>query len=66
MIRPRCLCSLARAFTAHTQFVEIDHEIISTVILLQEGLYSVTSGSMCTKYWLPRNKVRLGELTLST
>ena len=39
----------------HT-FVEIDHEIISTVILLfpltQEGLLSVTSESMCTKYWL--------------
>ena len=40
---------------SHT-FVEIDHEIISTVILLlpliQEGLLSVTSKSMCTKYWL--------------
>ena len=37
-------------------FMEIDHEIISTVILLlpliQEGLLSVTSESMCTKYWL--------------
>ena len=38
-------------------FVEIDHEMISTVILLpsadfiQEGL-SVTSESMCTNYWL--------------
>ena len=38
-------------------FVEIDHELISTVILLpsadfiQEGL-SVTSESMCTDYWL--------------
>ena len=35
--------------------VEIDHEIISTVILLlpkiQEGFLSVTSESMCTKYW---------------
>ena len=35
----------------HT-FVEIDREISSTVILLlpliQEGLLSVTSGSMCT------------------
>ena len=33
----------------------IDHEIISTVILLpliQEGLLSVTSKSMCMKYWL--------------
>ena len=43
---------------SHT-FVEIDHEIISIVILLpsaeciiQEGLLSVTSESMCTKYWL--------------
>ena len=40
-------------------FVEIDHEIISTVILppsaeriIQEGLLSVTSKCMCTKYWL--------------
>ena len=37
-------------------FVEIGHEIISTAILLlrliqEEGL-SVTSESMCTKYWL--------------
>ena len=43
---------------SHT-FVEIDHEIISMVILLlsaesfiQEGLLSVSSKSMCTKYWL--------------
>ena len=40
---------------SHT-FVEIDHEIISTVIsflpLIQEGLLSVTSESMFTKYWL--------------
>ena len=39
----------------HT-FVEIDHEIFSTVILflplIQEGLLSVTSKSMCTEYWL--------------
>ena len=38
----------------HT-FVEIDHEIVSTVILLpsaEEGLLSVTGESMCTKYWL--------------
>ena len=60
---------------SHT-FVEIDHEIISTVILLpsadsfQEGLLSVTSESMCTNYWLtacsslPRKKVWLGELTV--
>ena len=36
--------------------VEIDHKIISPVILLlplvQEGLLSVTSESMCTKNWL--------------
>ena len=37
---------LARSHT----FVEIDYEIITTVI--QEGLLSVTSESMCTKYWL--------------
>ena len=40
---------------SHT-FVVIDHEIISMVILLlpqnQEGMLSVTSKSMCTKYWL--------------
>ena len=40
---------------SHT-LVEIDHEIISKVILLlrlfQEGLLAVTSESMCTKYWL--------------
>ena len=35
--------------------MEIDHEILSTVILLlliQEGQLSDTSESMCTKYWL--------------
>ena len=36
-------------------FREIDHEIISTAIfllpLIQEGL-SVTSETMCTKYWI--------------
>ena len=61
---------------SHT-FIEIDHEIISTVILLlpviQEGLLSVTSESMCTKYWLNalsslqrKKKVWLGELTVLT
>ena len=39
----------------HT-FMEIDHEILSKVItslrLFQEGLLSVTSESMSTKYWL--------------
>ena len=42
---------LARSQT----FMEIGHEIISVVSLLpliQEGLLSVTSESMCTKYWL--------------
>ena len=43
---------LARSHT----FVEIDHEIVSTVILLlpliQEGLVSVSRESMCTKYRL--------------
>ena len=37
---------------SHT-FVEIDHEIISTAILLlliQEVLLSVTRESLCTKY----------------
>ena len=37
-------------------FLEVDHEKILTVIfilpLIQEGLLSVTSESMCTKYWL--------------
>ena len=41
--------SLIRA-QSHT-FLEIDHEIISKVII-QEGFLSVTSESMCTKYWL--------------
>ena len=40
---------------SHT-FVEINHEIISKAILLlpliPEGLLSVTSESMCRKYWL--------------
>ena len=40
---------------SHT-FVGIDHEIISTAILflplIQEEVLSVTSESMCVKYWL--------------
>ena len=40
---------------SHT-FVKIEHEIISTAILplplIQEGLLSITSESMCTKYCL--------------
>ena len=57
---------IASLIPAQSQtFVEIDREIISMVVLLlliQEGLLSVTSESMCTKYWLtaqsslPRNK----------
>ena len=61
---------------SHT-FVEIDYEIITTVILLpstesfkkeSEGLLSVTRESMCTKYWFTAcsslKKVWLGELTV--
>ena len=36
-------------------FVEIDYELVTSVILLpliQEGLLSVTRESMCMKYWL--------------
>ena len=37
-------------------FLEIDHEIISTVFffrcIIQEELLSVTSENMCMKYWL--------------
>ena len=37
-------------------FVEIDHEVFlgpfSFLPLIQEGLLSVTSESICTKYWL--------------
>ena len=56
---------------SHT-FMEIDHEIISHSSpfrwIIQEGLLSITSKSMCTKYWLtacsslPRKKVWLGGL----
>ena len=38
----------------HT-FVKIDREIFSTIILLllvEEGLFSVTSENMCMQYWL--------------
>ena len=41
---------------SHYTFIGIDHEIISKVILLllliQEGLLSVTSKSTYRKYWL--------------
>ena len=48
-------------------FVEIDHEIVSSVILLrlaqiiQEELLSVTSESICMKYWLGKSVVRFTE-----
>ena len=36
----------------HT-FVEINHEILSMIgLIIQEGLLSVTSESMCMEYWL--------------
>ena len=57
-------------------FVEINHDIIYMAILLlliQEGVLSVTSGSsMCKKYWLNRlvklaqEKVCLGEPAVPT
>ena len=44
------------ALVRHHSFVEIDHEIFSTVILslplIQEGSSSVTCKRMCTEYWL--------------
>ena len=47
-----CLSAGPGVVRTHT-FVEIDHEIISAVIfllpLIQEGLFSATSESMCTK-----------------
>ena len=58
--------------TRSNTYVEIDHVIISMVILLlpliQEGLLSVTSESMCTEVLvkLAQEKVRLGELIVST
>ena len=68
---------IARSIPARSYvFFEIYHEIISLVIffhqLIQEGLLSVTSKSMCTKYWLTASKVKLvqekvwlGELTVA-
>ena len=57
-------------------FVEIDHEIISKVILLPSAdsrrVLSVTSESMYTKNWLTAQSssftknVKLGELTVPT
>ena len=54
---------------SHT-FVEIDHEIISMVILLPSKLLSDPSESMCKKYWLtarsslPRKKCGMVNLVL--
>ena len=49
---------------SHT-FTKIDNEIFCMVIrlflLIKEGLLSVTSESMCTKYWLTGN-VRMRAL----
>ena len=53
-------------------FVEIDHEIVSSVILLrlaqiiQEGLLPVTSESICMKYWLGKSVVRFTERAAMT
>ena len=71
----RCESCRSRGHEFDHTFVEIDHEIISTIICslplshLRE-LLSVTSESMCTKYWLiacsslPRKKCGVGELTI--
>ena len=51
---------LVRATVWPHTFVEIYHEIISTVILplplIQEGQMSVSGESRCTKYWLTAEK----------
>ena len=58
---------VASSFLAQSHtFMEIDHETITSVILLlpliQERLLSVTSESMCTKYLLTAcNKVKLAH-----
>ena len=47
-------------------------KVIVLLPLIQDGLLSVTSESMCMKYWfyrlvkLAQEKVWLGELTVST
>ena len=44
--------------------MEIDHEIVSTVILLllsQEGMVSVTSQNMYAKYWLTDSQACPGK-----
>ena len=62
--------------TQSNTFVEFDHEIISTAVLLSSAdsrkVVSVTSESMCIEYWftalssLPVKKAWLGELTVPT
>ena len=53
-------------------FVEIDHEIDSSLILLllaqiiQEGSLPVTSESICMKYWLGKSVVRFTERPVMT
>ena len=46
----------------HITYVEIDHKIISMVILLllliQEGQLSITVESMCTKCWLTTKRTK--------
>ena len=48
-------------------FLEIDHDIVSSIILLrlaqiiQEGSLPVTSESICLKYWLGKGVVRFTE-----
>ena len=52
--------------------MEIDHEIVSSVILLrlaqiiQEGSLPVTSESICMKYWLGKSVVRFTERPVMT
>ena len=51
--------------TLSHSFVETDHEIFSTVILLitliQEGLLSVIRENLCTKYWLTPKSSKLAQ-----
>ena len=54
----RCVSDASSIPARSHTLVEIDHEIISTVILppstksFKKGCLSVTSESMCTNYWL--------------
>ena len=55
-LRVNSLILFLSILSCYHSFVEVDNEIFSMVSLLlpliQEGLVSVTSESMCTKYWL--------------